>query len=145
MNPRIVTILVGILIVALGLAGLLYPDRIMGVLGFQILNASQAAAALGEIRATYGGLFIVMGAYTLLAAMDPSAHRTRLLFIGLMWLGACAGRLVGVSIDGNPGLPGWAAVVFELLIGGALVAAVALTPRQASVGAPPAQSIPAQP
>jgi drug/metabolite transporter superfamily protein YnfA len=137
MNARIVTIIVGIIILALGLAGLLYPDRIMGVLGFSILNASQAAAALGEIRATYGGLFVVMGVYTLLAAMDPAAHRARLLFIGLMWLGACAGRLVGVSINGNPGLPGWAAVVFELLVGGALVAAVVLEPRTTAVTSAP--------
>ena len=144
MNARIVTIIVGIIILALGLAGLLYPDRIMGVLGFSILNASQAAAALGEIRATYGGLFVVMGVYTLLAAMDPAAHRARLLFIGLMWLGECAGRLVGVSINGNPGLPGWAAAVFELLMGGALVAAVVLKPRATGVATAPLPPAPSQ-
>jgi hypothetical protein len=137
MNARIVTVIVGIIILALGLAGLLYPDRIMGVLGFSILNASQASAALGEIRATYGGVFVVMGVYTLLAAMDPAAHRARLLFVGLMWLGACAGRLLGVSLNGNPGLPGWAAVVFELLVGGALVAAVVLKPQSTAVASAP--------
>src|SRR5438105_2043188 len=98
MNSRIVTIIVGLIILALGFAGLLYPDRVMGVLGFSILNTSHAAAALGEIRATYGGIFVVMGAYTLLAALDPAANGGRLLFIGAMWLGAGAGRLVGVSL-----------------------------------------------
>ena len=76
-----------------------------------------------------------MGVYTLLAATDPALHRARLLFVGLLWLGACAGRLFGVYVDGNPGLPGWGAVVFELAVGGALVAVAqsgqAVTPSPA--------------
>jgi drug/metabolite transporter superfamily protein YnfA len=145
MNSRVVAIIVGLIILALGCAGLLYPERVMGVLGFSILNTSQAAAALGEVRATYGGLFVVMGVYTLLAALDPVAHRARLLFIGLMWLGAGAGRLLGVSINGNPGLPGWAAVVFEGLVGGALVAAAVLKPKTPAFASAPVQPVPQQP
>ena len=135
MNPRVVAIITGIITTALGLAGLLYPDRVMGLLGFAILNSANAAAVMGEVRATYGGLFVVLGVYTLLTSMDPAAHRSRLLFIGLLWLGACAGRLLGVNLNGNPGLPGWGALVLELLIGGALVAA-ALTARPTPVAAP---------
>ncbi len=131
MSPRITTIIVGVVIVILGLAGLFYPDRIMGLLGFA---PSSAPAVLGEVRATYGGLFVVMGVYTLLAAMDPAAHRARLMFIGLLWLGACAGRLVGAYVDGNPGVPGWLAAGFELIMGGALVAArFSATPAPARV------------
>ena len=135
MNPRVVAIITGIITTALGLAGLLYPDRVMGVLGFAILNSANTAAVMGEVRATYGGLFVVLGVYTLLTSMDPAAHRSRLLFIGLLWLGACAGRLLGVNLNGNPGLPGWGALVCELLIGGALVAA-SLTARPTPVAAP---------
>ncbi|MFQ5667134.1 MAG: DUF4345 domain-containing protein [Candidatus Binatia bacterium] len=123
MSARVTAITAGIITVALGCAGLAYPSRVMGVLGLGIPSPSQAAAALGEVRAIYGGLFVVLGVYTLLAALNPAAHRARLLFIGLLWLGACAGRLVGVSVDGNPGLPGWVAVSFEVLMGGALVGA----------------------
>lgn len=123
MNPRVVAIVAGVITTALGLAGLLYPDRVMGMLGFAILNTANAAAVMGEIRATYGGLFVVLGVYTLLTSMDPAAHRSRLMFIGLLWLGACAGRLLGVNLNGNPGLPGWLGVAFELIMGGALVAA----------------------
>jgi drug/metabolite transporter superfamily protein YnfA len=136
MNPRVVAIITGLITTALGLAGLLYPDRVMGVLGFAILNTANAAAVLGEVRATYGGLFVVLGVYTLLASMDPAAHRSRLLFIGLLWLGACAGRLLGVNLNGSPGLPGWVAVALELLIGGALVA-TALTARPAKAAPRP--------
>ena len=140
MNPRVVAIITGVITTALGLAGLLYPDRVMGVLGFAILNTSNVAAVMGEIRATYGGIFVVLGVYTLLSSMDPAAHRSRLMFIGLLWLGACAGRLLGVDINGNPGLPGWLAGAFELLMGGALLAA-SLTARPAAVATP--RSIPA--
>ena len=143
MNPRVVAIVTGAITTALGLAGLLYPDRVMGMLGFAILNTANAAAVMGEVRATYGGIFVVLGVYTLLVALDPAAHRSRLMFIGLLWLGACAGRLLGVNINGNPGLPGWGAVALELLVGGALVAAsVVARPAEATVlrPSPAAQS-----
>ena len=53
-------ILVGFVILLLGAAGLLYPERMLGLLGFAVQNPSHVAAALGEVRATYGGLFIVI-------------------------------------------------------------------------------------
>jgi hypothetical protein len=69
------------------------------------------------------------------------ANRPRLRFIGFLWLGAAAGRLFGVYADGNPGLPGWLAIAFELVMGGALVvAAQAAEPPPAALpaAAPPA-------
>jgi hypothetical protein len=133
MNARVTTILVGLVIVALGIFGLLYPERLLGLLGLAYANPSHMAVAFGEIRATYGGLFTVMGVVTLLAAVDPSAHRRRLLFVGLLWLGACAGRLFGVYVDGNPGLLGWAAVAFELVVGGTLLAVAQTAPAPSPV------------
>jgi hypothetical protein len=102
-------------------------------------------AVVNEVRATYGGLFVVIGVYTLLAALDPVAHRAQLLFIGLMWLGMCAGRLLGVSIKGDPGLAGWAAAVFEVLMGGVLVAAAMIKPRTTAAVVAPVQPRPLQP
>ena len=128
MNPRVTAIVAGLIMVAFGMAGLVYPERVLGLLGFTIFNASHAAAAYGEVRATYGGLFIVMGIFTIMAGMDPAANRSRLLFVGLLWLGACAGRVFGVFVDGNPGLFGWLAVAFELAVGGALCLASQAAP-----------------
>src|SRR5437870_8015198 len=128
MTPRVTAILVGFVILLLGAAGILYPERVLGLLGFAVQNPSHAAAAMGEVRATYGGLFLVMGLAALLAALDPVTHRGRLRLIGLLWLGACAGRLLGVYLDGNPGLPGWAAVTLELLVGGVLLVAAGRAP-----------------
>ncbi len=123
MNPRVATALAGTVTLLLGCAALVYPDRVLGFLGFMVASPSQSAAALGEVRATYGGVFVVLGAYTLAATFNPAQHRSRLVLLALVWFGACAGRLFGVSIDGNPGLFGWVSVAFELVMGGLLALA----------------------
>jgi|SRR5579884_645366 hypothetical protein len=123
MNSRLWIAAAGIAVLLFGLAGLLAPQRVLGVLGLATLNASTAAATLGEVRATYGGLFTVMGAYALFAAVNPGARRESILLLGLLWLGAAAGRAFGVSVDGNPGVFGWLSLGVEVVIGGVLVLA----------------------
>src|SRR5262249_6639689 len=99
MNPRVTTGIIGTIILALGLAALVLPEFVMThVLGFAIDPSHSHNAVLGEVRATYGGLFTVMGIFALLAVGDPVANRGRLLLIGFLWLGAGAGRLVGVYV-----------------------------------------------
>ena len=147
MNPRIITSIAGTVILVLGLAGLVYPELVMAhLLGFAVDPSHGHNAVLGEVRATYGGLFVVMGVFALLSAADPAANRGRLLFIGLMWIGASAGRLLGVYLDGDPGLTGWVGVAFELVMGSALVIVSFLKPTAATVAepSPSAQPVSAQ-
>jgi hypothetical protein len=134
MNARVTTGIVGVLSLALAFAGLVYPRLVMDFLGFLPEDPAHPAAALGEVRATYGGVFLVLGVYTLLSAAEPATHRARLLAIGLVWIGAAAGRLFGVAIDGSPGLFGWLSAGFEMVMGGTLVLAAL------GVGARPAES-----
>ncbi len=109
MNPRITTTVCGLLTLILGVLGLVYPEFIMStVLGFTVDPKFSANFVRGEVRAAYGGLFSVMGVATVLAAMDPVANRARILFVGLLWLGACGGRLFGVLVDGTSGRVGLA-------------------------------------
>jgi uncharacterized protein DUF4345 len=148
MNPRIITSIAGTLILGLGLAGLVYPELVMAhLLGFAVDPSHGHNAVLGEVRATYGGLFVMMGVYALLSVADTVKHRGRLQFIGLLWVGAGAGRLLGVYLDGDPGLTGWVGVAFELIMGGALVLASFLKPVAAPVAvpSPPPQAVSAQP
>jgi len=65
--------------------------------------------------------------------MNPAGNRDRLVAIGLLWLGACGGRLLGVTVDGNPGIFGWLAVLFEAVMGSALL----LAAQRAGSEAPP--------
>lgn len=110
--------------VLLGVGALLYPGLVMEkVLGFAVDPRASANFVRGEVRAAYGGIFTVAGIYTVLAAMDPYAQRGRILFVGMLWLGACTGRLFGVAADGSPGLFGWLSAAFELAGGIALVVA----------------------
>lgn len=144
MNPRITTTVCGLLTLILGVLGLFYPGFVMErVLGFTVSDAYSANFVHGEVRAAYGGLFSVMGVATVLAAMDPVANRARILFVGLLWLGACGGRLFGVFVDGSPGLWGWLSAAFELAIGGTLIAAsqglpAAAVPSESKPGVAPA-------
>jgi hypothetical protein len=123
MNPVVITASLGLLTVALGCVGLLDPPLVMGVIGIDAASASARAAVLSEVRAVYGGIFIVMGLFTLLAAFNPAHHRARLTFIALLWLGLLGGRLFGMSIDGFPGFKGWIRGGAELAMGVALLLA----------------------
>lgn len=114
MSTRFLTGVAGSIFLALGLAGLANPQWVMSFVGYP---PTTAALALGEVRGLYGGLFAVMGLFTLFAATNPSAHRGSLLLIGLMWFGVAGGRLAGAYLDGSPGLPGYIAAGFELVFG----------------------------
>ncbi len=130
MNPRVTTTVIGVLTTIMGLLALTYPDLVMRhVLGFTVDPSFSANFVRGEVRAAYGGIFTVLGVYTVLAAMDPATNRGRILMIGIIWVGACLGRLYGVIVDGTPGWWGWFSALFEVVMGGMLIAVSQMTPE----------------
>jgi hypothetical protein len=130
MNPRVTTSVIGVLTTVMGMFALIYPTMVMQqVTGYAVDPGFSANFVLGEVRAAYGGVFTVLGIYTILAAMDPATNRGRILMIGLIWVGACLGRLYGVVIEGSPGWWGWLSALFEAVIGGMLVAVSQMTPE----------------
>lgn len=134
MNPRVTTTVIGVLTTIMGVLALTYPALVMRhVLGFTVAPTYTANFVLGEVRAAYGGVFTVLGIYTVLAAMDPATNRGRILMIGLIWVGACVGRLYGVVVDGTPGAWGWLSAAFEAVIGGMLIAVSQMTPETPSL------------
>ena len=129
MNPRVTTTVIGVLTTIMGVLALVHPDLVMQqILGFTY-DTSLGNFVRGEVRAAYGGIFTVIGIYTVLAAMDPVTNRGRILMIGMLWVGACLGRLYGVIADGSPGLWGWFSGFFEAVVGGMLIAVSQMTPE----------------
>jgi hypothetical protein len=135
MNPRVVAGALGALTLLMGLYGLAYPAGVLDFVGFQPAVPTEPALAYGEARAVYGGLFAVLGGFTLWGAIDPPGKRAALLMAGLLWVGLCAGRSLSIFIDGNPGIMGWIGVIGEAAFGFGLVwAALARLPRAANAG-----------
>ncbi len=133
MSPRITIVVIGLLTMIFGVLALFYPELVMTrVAGLEVHPSFSENFVRGEVRAVYGGLFTVIGAYTVLSAMDPTANRGRLVFIGLLWLGIAAGRLFGVVVDGGPGIRGWLSLIFEAGLGGALVVLSQMAPPAAA-------------
>jgi hypothetical protein len=129
MNGRVVTAFIGVITLALGAYGISYPDRVLGWVGLDLISTNRAAG-LVEARAIYGGLFLVLGAFTLWGSLSPRAHRPQLLLIACIWLGIFGARMVGVSIDGNPGVLNTVGAVFEAVVGVLLLAAPYLVPGE---------------
>jgi hypothetical protein len=131
MNTRVIVAIVGVVTLLLGLGGLLRPEWVMNFVGYAVASAAPATLVRGEVRAVYGGMLVVAGAFTLLAAPDPRANQGKLMLLGLLWIGTGTGRLFGIFVDGNPGVIGWLSLVVELAGGGALLYASQIGERSA--------------
>lgn len=97
----------------LGFLGLLLPGKAATFVGISPTGAN----GLSEIRATYGGLFIAIGAWCLI-----SQSTVVFTVAGVAWLGAAAGRLTSVIMDKNRDARNLGGVAMELGIGLLLLA-----------------------
>lgn len=93
----------------LGFLGLLAPKAAAKLVGL----TAHAPHGASEFRATYGGLFGVLGGVPL--ATGEPAHYA---FSGLCWVGAALGRLTSILIDRTSTRMNWAGVAMETVIGG---------------------------
>jgi Domain of unknown function (DUF4345) len=99
---------------AMGLMGLITPRLAAKFTGLQATNKT----AFAEFRATFGGMFVVMG-------LLPMLIGSTLVFsvIGCIWLGAAIGRLTSVFLDeGYKEVKNIAGIGFEAAIGFLLLA-----------------------
>jgi hypothetical protein len=105
------------LVLVLGLLSLLNPALAMRLLGLEL----SAARGLSEVRSHYGALYVTMAALVLWAL--PLRPRTGPLLrtLGVLWLGAAAGRVASMVIDGLATPMNVVLLVMQLFIGGVLV------------------------
>lgn len=99
--------------VGLGLNGLLRPAATAEFTSMSPVGK----IGVSEIRATYGGLFLALGAFAL-ASGSPVAFRT----LGWGWAGAALGRVFSIAVDGSREPRNFGAVAFEAVIAGLLLA-----------------------
>ncbi len=100
--------------VAMGCLGLFLPKAAAGFTGL----TANTRTAFAEFRATFGGMFVVLGLVPL-ATGAPVAY----LVAGGSWLGAAVGRLVSVVVDQGYREPkNFGGVVFEATFGLLLLA-----------------------
>lgn len=130
MNPRIAGWIGSALTLLGGVFALLSPEQALPWLGFRAVEP--LAWTLGEVRATYGALFVVLGAFGVHAALDPPARRSRLIMIGGLWWSVAAGRALGAWIDGSPGMFAWIYLACEVALGGLFVVAATASDRTPS-------------
>lgn len=114
MNSMILAANIGaIATLLLGMLGLIAPRKAAAFTSIAPLGAN----GLSELRATYGGLFVALGAQCLLS-------QSVVVFTvpGVAWSGAAIGRLVSVIIDGNRDRRNLGGMLMELGIGLLLLA-----------------------
>ncbi len=100
--------LAAVVTVLLGLLGLGFPGAAMRLVGIAV---SQPHGRL-DVRATYGGLFIALGAFPLLTG-DPVAFQ----MLGVAWLAAGLARTVFTPIDRVWGRENLAGIAIETGLG----------------------------
>lgn len=115
--------IVGGLFVAYGLAFALAPtDMARLVTG----DAPGTASGIIDLRATYGGMSIAVGAGILLLGRRRSTIRLALSITAIVLFAMAATRCLGFVVDGSPNAIMWIYLISEI-VGGAL----ALYARQA--------------
>jgi hypothetical protein len=97
----------------LGLLSLFNPLLSARLIGVELL----APRGLSEIRATYGALFVAMGAAMLWAAPGDRRTSAWLRLPGMLWVAAALGRILSMSLDGAVTIGNILILVFELLVG----------------------------
>ena len=86
--------LAALLTIAFGAFGFLAPRYTLGALDLATTNSTMG---LSEMRASVGGLFVVMGAYALI-----TQQKEAFFFIGIAFAGAALGRGLSLAFDSPP-------------------------------------------
>jgi hypothetical protein len=98
-SKRITQIFLGLMGLAfckVGVEALLTPETVMANVGITLDNVS----ALSSIRAVYGGMHFVFGAFCVWGIFKGGNESLKL--VALYTAGFVVGRLVGIVIDGAP-------------------------------------------
>ncbi len=103
----------GIGFLSLGIAGLILPNLIVDMIGYQLMGTDAAI----EVRAQYGGLFIGIGLFALWGVLRSEMWQASIGLMLLVYAGLALGRIVGLMVDvGVPGAYTYGATGFEIVM-----------------------------
>lgn len=97
--PRLLVQFTGAFFLAYGCAFALFPA---GLSMFVTGAVPDTSSGMIDMRATYGGMSIAVGAMLFLLAGKQRTLRFGLLSVALVLLGMAVTRVVGIVLDGNP-------------------------------------------
>ncbi len=98
----------GAITLLLGLMGLLFPDKAAAFTNMSPVGTTGQS----EIRATYGGFFLFLGAAALYFHSNEAFS-----VLGLAWCGAALGRSFSVMVDKSYEAKNIGGIIFEAAIG----------------------------
>jgi hypothetical protein len=101
----------------LGLLGLLNPAAAAGLFGLGV----GTGRGVSEVRSVYGALFLTMSGLVLWAIPARPKASPLLRTIGVLWLGAAAGRVASLLIDGFADVVNVLLLLVQLAVGGVLL------------------------
>lgn len=96
----------------MGLGGLLAPKLAERIVGLKPVTKPGQS----EFRATFGGLFFMLGGLPLLSG-EPLMYA----LAGAAWVGAALGRILSIAVDRAGNALNAGAVLFELSVGALLL------------------------
>lgn len=99
-----ILLVIGLLLAGIGAAYILCPALMLSLTGAFQLDGN----ALADVRATYGGVQLGLGAFLVYESVTTQSLGTHLRMV--VWAFACVGvvRLVGAFVDGQaPWLHAW--------------------------------------
>lgn len=108
-------LLVGAIFAAIGLLGLYSPVDVASAFGLQ----APSVGAKSEVRAVFGGVYLLFGLYFLWAAFQVSLRRAALRVSMLFLGGLVLGRVISLFADGitvNPWI--WVFGMLEIVLFG---------------------------
>lgn len=87
------------------------------------------AAALTDMRATYGGMSLAVGVLLFMLSAKPQTVRLGLSAVLLLMLGMAGGRMVGIAIDGSTTQMMWMYLALELIVAAAASVLLLRSPK----------------
>lgn len=99
----------------LGCLGVMFPERVSRILGI----SPDGPLGVSELRATYGGFFLCLGAGCLATQSD-----TVFMVAGSAWCGAAIARLMSVAADRSRSRENILGCIIEATIGLMMLSAI---------------------